>query len=206
MFKLVRIFTFPMRFIINLLQNFFIQYFEPMSLGPVSSLEWKLLIKENFNDKINVIDFGCGTGSFCLLFDPNRYLGLDINDKFIEIAKKRYQSYNFVNSLKLKDVDSKFNNILFNGVLHHLDDKTFSNIILDLKNTINSNCDIIFIEPIIPNNIFSLEFMVKIFDLGDYIRDSKNYIKLIKKNLTYISCSSTKIGWNNLVIIKSKLK
>ena len=108
--------------------------------------------------------------------------------------------------MKLKGVDSKFNNILFNCVLHHLDDKTFSNIILYLKNTINSNCDIIFIEPIIPNNIFSLEFMVKIFDLGDYIRDSKNYIKLIKKNLTYISCSSTKIGWNNLVIIKSKLK
>ena len=44
----------------------------------------------------------------------NPYLGEDACEPFIEIAKKRYQSYNFVNSLKLKDVDSKFNNILFN--------------------------------------------------------------------------------------------
>lgn len=50
-----------------------------------------------FKDK-NIIEFGCGWGSFFdFEFTCNDYYGIDINDNFISIAKKKYPEYNFEN-------------------------------------------------------------------------------------------------------------
>jgi len=38
-----------------------------------------------------ILDYGCGTGKYCLFFDPERYLGVDIDKKRIKTAKKKFQ-------------------------------------------------------------------------------------------------------------------
>lgn len=42
-----------------------------------------------------VIDFGCGYGRLCKSFDPEKYLGLDINPAAVEEAKKTFEGYQF---------------------------------------------------------------------------------------------------------------
>lgn len=43
----------------------------------------------------SVLDYGCGFGRLCESFDPQKYLGVDLNVQAIEEAKKRYSGYRF---------------------------------------------------------------------------------------------------------------
>lgn len=51
----------------------------------------------SFKDK-NIIEFGCGWGSFFdFRFTCNEYFGIDINNNFIDIARKKYPNQIFKN-------------------------------------------------------------------------------------------------------------
>lgn len=43
----------------------------------------------------NVIDFGCGHGRLCESFHPDRYLGIDADQKAIDVARSKFLDYRF---------------------------------------------------------------------------------------------------------------
>jgi SAM-dependent methyltransferase len=42
-----------------------------------------------------IVEFGCGYGRLCRAFDPDKYLGLDINESAIEAARAAHPGYSF---------------------------------------------------------------------------------------------------------------
>lgn len=57
------------------------------------------LIKKFYSEIIppgkNIIDIGCGTGEMLAYLKPKIGIGIDISEKMIEIAKKKYPRFNF---------------------------------------------------------------------------------------------------------------
>lgn len=49
-------------------------------------------------DNSKIVDFGCGLGDFIKAskIKPENYIGLDINENFINICKERYPEYTFI--------------------------------------------------------------------------------------------------------------
>ena len=97
-----------------------------MNMGPVSTDKFKRFLKNCFKEKSFILDFGCGAGYFSTLFNPNKYVGIDINKSFINLAKSKYinhKFYNFSEKEKLKKYKNKINFILINNVIHHLNKK-----------------------------------------------------------------------------------
>lgn len=43
----------------------------------------------------DVIDYGCGNGELCTIFPHSSYLGLDIDEKKLQLAQTSYQQYQF---------------------------------------------------------------------------------------------------------------
>ena len=72
-----------------------------------------------------VLDFGCGNGRLLELFSDKKidYLGLDISEKLIDIAREKYSDVNFfkISSLQttLPFADDYFNTIYSIAVFHH---------------------------------------------------------------------------------------
>ena len=93
-FKITRFILFPIIIIADFLQNNFTNYFTPMNLGPVTTKSWSKMINNFFKKKDFVLDYGCGVGFFCRLFNHKKYLGIDINKNFIISAKKKTESIN----------------------------------------------------------------------------------------------------------------
>lgn len=59
-----------------------------------------ILFKETSKNNVTVLDFGCGLGHFLEFLDRKNigwidYAGLDISEKFIEIANKKFPDRNF---------------------------------------------------------------------------------------------------------------
>lgn len=43
----------------------------------------------------SVLEIGCGTGRLCRAFDPGQYVGVDINEDALDIARSRNAGYTF---------------------------------------------------------------------------------------------------------------
>ena len=119
----------------------------------------KVRIETNEKD---VLDFGCGTGSFTekvLNFNPKRIVAIDISEEAIKIAKESSNKkqisieYRVENCESLNLSSESFDLIYGSGILHHLDlDKSLG----ELKRILRKNGKIIFIEPMATNPIINL--------------------------------------------------
>jgi len=71
-----------------------------------------------------VLDAGCGTGEYSSLFDPARYLGVDLNAGNVTFAQRRNPAYRYLQAdlTRWEGGGERFDLVMVNGVLHHLDD------------------------------------------------------------------------------------
>lgn len=142
------------------------------------------VIKRNFSltDKA-VLDFGCGTGSNCLMFNPDNYLGVDINSKRIEYARNLYPEYHFQvlegNSLNI--INDSFDYILIVAVLHHIPSENLSDILQEFHRILKPNGKILVIEPCIFSNSHFNNYFMKLFDNGEHIRTINDYSKIFEE-------------------------
>tara|TARA_Y100000590_G_C15577672_1_gene961097 strand:- start:169 stop:798 length:630 start_codon:yes stop_codon:yes gene_type:complete len=209
MFVKLRILFYPIRKLINFLQNFSIKYFNFMDLGATQSNDWKEFIKNNIIHKSFTLDFGCGTGNFSNLFNNKRYLGVDINSSFINYANKKNKEYEYCNvkdSKLFQNYEKNIDQVLINGVLHHLSDqdikKSFDLIIRLAKKHTN----VLIIEPTIPKKILTLEYLIKILDLGNHIRTKDDYVSILKQHIVIEIIDNYKFSYEKGIYIKGKLK
>lgn len=79
----------------------------------------------SFFTKPRVLDIGCGLGPLCRMFQQNKiqsYLGVDISDKAIEIARQNYPEYSF--SCKRAEnitIDKPQDVVVLSEVLYYMD-------------------------------------------------------------------------------------
>jgi len=79
--------------------------------------------------KGKVLEAGCGTGTLALLFDKDKYTGLDVSQRFIDFAGKQYPGYKFIVAdltKKLPFKDKEFDTAIILWTLHHVKDWKFA--------------------------------------------------------------------------------
>lgn len=139
--------------------------------------------KIDFKNK-SVLDFGCGTGAYCTLFEPDGYLGVDINKNRIEYAKKKHSQYTFLcnKDINLEKIGRSFDFVFLISILHHLSDKECIENIRKFHQILKSHGRVVVMEPcLFPFSWFNNWFM-KFIDMGKYIRTEENY-KMLFDNL-----------------------
>ncbi|MCK4744854.1 class I SAM-dependent methyltransferase [Candidatus Parcubacteria bacterium] len=139
--------------------------------------------KINFSEK-HILDFGCGTGSYSFLFNPNKYLGVDVCEKRIIYAQKHYPRYKFqkidINKFEIKK--GKFDYIFIVSVLHHLNNEINKKYIKYFFKVLNNDGAIIGMEPCLFSNTPFNNWFMEFIDRGKFIKTEKGY-KLLFKNL-----------------------
>ena len=205
-FKITRFVLFPIIIIADFLQNNFTNYFTPMNLGPVTTKSWSTMINNFFKKKDFVLDYGCGVGFFCRLFNHKKYLGIDINKNFIISAKKINKKYKFAN-FDSKDIKKyNFNSILINNVIHHLSDKQVKDSFKFLRKNSKKKSKILIVEPLFPNNFFSFQFFLKALDIGNFIRSKEQYLKILKKEIIIKGSYKRQFGIGTAIIFHGYLR
>ncbi len=142
----------------------------------------KKVLAENFvcapGEK--VLDIGCGTGEFSVFFNPDDYIGVDIEKKYIEYAQNNYKGkFLVVDANRLPFVDGAFQKVVIVGVLHHLDDKTSGRVLDEAKRVLAPNGEFLLMEDVErPSNSF-LTRLIHRLDNGRFIRTKYGYEKVI---------------------------
>tara|TARA_B100001057_G_scaffold283490_1_gene283854 strand:+ start:80 stop:715 length:636 start_codon:yes stop_codon:yes gene_type:complete len=207
LYKIIRILLYPIILLADFLQNNLTSKFTPMNMGPVSEDSYSSYIKNNINKKYYVLDFGSGAGYFSSLFNPKKYLGVEINKNFVNFSRKNKPNYKFriLKNNYLQNFEKKINLIFINNVLHHLTDKQISETFLFFKKKLNRKTKVFIIEPLFPKTFPSLEFFLKVLDIGNNIKTKKNYLKLFKRLFKIENYNVRKVGIGSVLIIKGHI-
>ena len=182
-YPIFRTLLYPLIILANFLQNNFTSFFQPMNMGPTSKDSYANFIKKNFDKKNYVLDYGCGAGFFSQLFHPKKYLGVEINKSFLNTSRKRNSKHTFklLKENYLKGYENKIDYIFINNVLHHLTDEQILETFVFFKKTLKKKIKVFIIEPLLPKSFFSLEFFMKVLDIGNFITNQNGYIQRLKK-------------------------
>lgn len=142
----------------------------------------KKFIDKNCNIFTNILDIGCGNGSFLSLFNCENKTGYDIDKNIIIENKLKYPNTNFIDNLDEIKGDKQFDLIFFRGTFQYIRDlnyiKEFINknlikngylVLLSLPNKNSPLAEIqrenwSLYNPIEMFNIFSLSSIKKLFN------------------------------------------
>lgn len=130
----------------------------------------------------NILEVGCSTGVFArteINMKDNNYFGIDIIAKYIKFAKKNslFANFHCMDARKMEFEDEKFDVVIFNGVMHHMEDELIADCLNDVKRVLKSDGVVLVAEPVFtPNKLISN--LLLSLDRGKYIRSQEGYAKL----------------------------
>ena len=158
------------------------------------------------NEPKKILDAPCGTGEFCMLFDPSSYIGIDISQKYINYAQKTYQRTFYCRDARQNGFESfYFDNVLILGLFHHLDMPSIIVVLKETKRVLKKNGKILLIEdaPIRSKWNFIGKFL-QMYDIGDNIRSVEEYTKILRKYFNIDKYYPIRNGfWNYSVFVLS---
>lgn len=131
-----------------------------------------------------VLEIGCGPGKFTKHINCKGYLGIDMNEKYIESAVKNYGTKSFkflvLNAMNIPKMKDKFDLIIIMNVVHHLADSELEAIIKNLILKVSFKRLLIFDgRP----DIGPLGKILEYLDQGTNFREIEQIEKIVKKYL-----------------------
>jgi SAM-dependent methyltransferase len=139
-----------------------------------------------------VLDLGCGTGEYAELFDPARYLGVDIHPGYVAFAQRRRPAHRFLcaDVRSWASAEGPFDLVLVNGVLHHLDDDAVHAFLRTARSLTAPGGILLVIEDVHLERVPLGTRLVHLLDHGDHIRDAARWQSLVSA-VTPIAKSET---------------
>ncbi len=131
-----------------------------------------------------VLDVCCGTGDFADLV-PGPYLGVDLNERFIGLARRRYagrpeKRFGVMDATKTGLGDASFGRAMIVNAMHHFDDDLNRGVLAEVSRVTQ---DRIVIVDAIPDPEGWLRRLVIQSDRGDHIRPLDEQLALIGEKL-----------------------
>jgi ubiquinone/menaquinone biosynthesis C-methylase UbiE len=132
----------------------------------------------------HVIDMCCGTGDYAVLV-PGKYTGVDLNEKFIEYAKRRYpddarKQFIVEDATRLKMPDQAFTHAFFISGLHHFPEDLNLGILKEMNRITSGK---IAIVDLIPDQSNPIRYLLTRLDRGDYVRPVEKQRGIIEQVL-----------------------
>jgi SAM-dependent methyltransferase len=118
-----------------------------------------------------ILDVGCGPGTNAPRFAGADYVGVDVNEDYLAIARAKYPGRFIQADLQTAELSSlgTFDTILVNSVLHHLPDAAVARILLQLHDRLGPDGRVHILELVLPERRSLARLMARL-DRGHYAR------------------------------------
>jgi len=118
-----------------------------------------------------VLDVGCGPGTNTQYFAHGDYIGIDMNAKYIEDARRRFGRTFIVADVTRYSVtpSERFDFILLNSLLHHIDSSGVQGLLAQLAGLLTKDGHIHIVDLVLPERASVARFLARA-DRGKYAR------------------------------------
>lgn len=98
-----------------------------------------------------VLDVACGPGTNAAEFHGQEYVGIEINERYVEYARKRSPgTFLLADATELPRIEGPFDCILVNSFLHHLDEGEVRRVLSWLRDLLSPDGHIHVLELVLP--------------------------------------------------------
>jgi SAM-dependent methyltransferase len=128
-----------------------------------------------------VLDVGCGPGTNTPLFADVDYLGLDINERYVETARRRHGREFITADVRTytADEDDRFDFILLNSLLHHIETSDVYRILQQLAGQLTPDGHIHVLDLVLPSSP-SISHWLARSDRGDFPRPLEEWRRIFR--------------------------
>lgn len=144
-----------------------------------------LLGHNDLREVRRVLDVGCGPGTNTPLFAHTDYLGIDINEDYIAHARRKHKR-TFVAADVTKYNDGtgaeKFDFILINSFLHHIDDTDCHKVLSHLTTRLSQDGHLHILELVMPGDRSFAQLLAS-WDRGEYPRPLDRWRALFEEHV-----------------------
>ena len=132
---------------------------------------------------LRTLDLGCGPGAFADLFDGDDYVGADSNPRYVEYAQKKVKgTFVLGDARKLDLPDTRFDQVLIFGLLHHLPDEDVRAVLSEARRMLAPGGRILAIEDIPAlSRLNLLGHLIHSVENGEHIRPVDQYRRLYEE-------------------------
>ena len=124
-----------------------------LSQIPFTTQKFARILQHNDLSKArSVLDVGCGPGTNAPRFAHANYLGIDINDRYIQLARNRYHRDFLVADVTTSQSipAGSYDFILLNSFLHHIDTPSTLRILASLNHFLAPDGHVHSVELVLP--------------------------------------------------------
>jgi SAM-dependent methyltransferase len=138
-----------------------------------------------------VLDVGCGPGTNAAHFAHADYLGIDINPRYIDSARKRHHGTFVVADVTEYEVsaDRRFDCILVNSLLHHIPSPEVQRLLAHLATLLTADGAIHIIEVVLPDRLSPARILAKL-DRGKFPRPVAEWEMLLTSSFEPVVCAA----------------
>ncbi|HJS59565.1 MAG TPA: class I SAM-dependent methyltransferase [Vicinamibacteria bacterium] len=131
------------------------------------------------------LDLACGPGAFSDLFDGDDYVGLDLNRRYIDHARRHRKGTFVVGDARSVELpDARFDQILIFGLLHHLSDADVRAVLRECRRLLAPGGHALVIEDIPTLSRLNLiGRLIHNVENGEHIRAPEEYRRLYAEAL-----------------------
>ena len=132
-----------------------------------------------------VLDIACGPGAFSVLFDADVYVGVDINQRYIEYAQRQYKgTFHVMDARHIDFSDDSFDGVLVYGLLHHLDDDDAREVLKGVARVLKPSGRALIIEDVPSESRLNVVgHLLHRIENGHFIRSAEEYRTLMNVHL-----------------------
>lgn len=119
----------------------------------------------------HILDVGCGSVDNANLI-PGKYVGVDINPKYIDFCKQRFKGhYLTMDATQLDFADASFDVVFNIGLCHHIDDHQVKKGVEEWLRVLKPGGRLILVDAIMPLQRWNLPgWILRKLDRGAYVR------------------------------------
>ncbi len=140
--------------------------------SPFASAKFAPVLRHNDLSRVRrVLDVGCGPGTNAAFFANTDYVGLDINESYVRTARRRHGREFITADACTYEAppDDRFDFILLNSLLHHIDTANVERILRQLHDQLTDDGHIHVLELVLPDKNGLPRLLAK-SDRGDFPR------------------------------------
>ena len=136
-----------------------------------------------------ILDVGCGPGINAPLFGDAEYVGIDLNERYLEVARQRYRGRFIQADVSTADLAwlGTFDTILVNSLLHHLPDEGVRTLLRQLRALLEPTGTIHMLELMWPDRGSVVGLVGAAIDRGRYARRIDAWRQLFEEHFETLS-------------------